>query len=138
MADQAKANEAKKLFLDEKERDINERQRQFELRMKETTDRFNKDKKTQEEKAANKITELERQSSDMEQRQRKLVSWILNITHLSSILFVIQKTQEDELQKQEDDFTRMKDTFKAEKETFEKNKPLNQPVKQSEAEMEKL
>lgn len=55
--------------------------------MKETTDRFNKDKKTQEEKAANKITELERQSSDMEQRQRKLVSWILNITHLSSILF---------------------------------------------------
>jgi uncharacterized membrane protein (DUF106 family) len=57
--------------------------------MKETTDRFNKDKKTQEEKAANKITELERQSSDMEQRQRKLVSWILNITHLSSILFVI-------------------------------------------------
>ena len=32
----------------------------------------------------------------------------------------------------------MKDTFKAEKETFEKNKPLNQPVKQSEAEMEKL
>ena len=43
--------------------------------MKETTDRFNKDKKAQEEKADNKIKELERQSQDMEQRNKKLVSF---------------------------------------------------------------
>lgn len=32
----------------------------------------------------------------------------------------------------------MKDNFKQEKETFEKSKPLNVPVKQTEAEIEKL
>ena len=47
--------------------------------MKETTDRFNKDKKAQEEKADNKIKELERQSQDMEQRNKKLVSLMLDL-----------------------------------------------------------
>lgn len=56
--------------------------------MKETTDRFNKDKKAHEEKAANKISELERQSLDMEQRNKKLVSSLFGIPQFYSIIFL--------------------------------------------------
>ena len=60
MTDQAQVNESKKQFLEEKEKDLNERQRQFELRMKEQTDQFKKDKKIAEEKNQKKIEELQR------------------------------------------------------------------------------
>lgn len=37
--------EQKRLFMEEREKDLNEKQRQFEIRMKEQQERFLKDKK---------------------------------------------------------------------------------------------
>jgi len=39
-------NDKKRLLLEEKERELSDRQRQFELRMKEQQEKFTKEKKT--------------------------------------------------------------------------------------------
>jgi len=42
--------ESKKQYLEEMEKDLKEKQRQFDIRMKEQSDRFMNDKKSYEEK----------------------------------------------------------------------------------------
>ena len=61
----AAALEQKRLQLQDKEKDLNEKQLQFELRMKETQDRFTGDKKQYEAK-------IKERMEDLMQRETKL------------------------------------------------------------------
>ena len=50
--------EEKKLYLEGVEKDLMEKQRQFDIRMKEQSDRFVKDKKGYEEKYRERLQKL--------------------------------------------------------------------------------
>ena len=52
--------ESKKQYLEEMEKDLKEKQRQFDIRMKEQSDRFMNDKKSYEEKYRERLAQLEK------------------------------------------------------------------------------
>ena len=52
--------ESKKQYLEEMEKDLKEKQRQFDIRMKEQSDRFMNDKKSYEEKYRERLAKLEK------------------------------------------------------------------------------
>ena len=63
--------EAQRQLLDQKEKDLAEKQRLFDERMKEQGERFMKDKKDNEARYQEKLKKLEQQEKDLNKKDEE-------------------------------------------------------------------